>query len=174
MAAGLVLASIGFVILTQVDTTSGLATEVAGSVVLSLGMAPVFTLVTDMVLGSTAPERAGAASGIAETSTEFGGALGIALLGSIGAAVYRSQLAQAIPAGIPANAAGDTLGGALVTASHLPSSLSTLWLGLAREAFTNGLHIVAGLSAAIVAILAIFVIVLLRGIRSGGETSNAL
>ena len=145
-----------------------------GSVVLSLGMAPVFTLVTDMVLGSTAPERAGAASGIAETSTEFGGALGIALLGSIGTAVYRSQLAHAIPAGIPANAVGETLGGAMVTASHLPSSLSTPWLGLAREAFTNGLHIVAGLSAAIVAILAIFVIVLLRGIRPGGETSNAL
>jgi DHA2 family multidrug resistance protein-like MFS transporter len=174
MAAGLALASIGFVILTQVGTTSGLATEVAGSIVLSLGMAPVFTLVTDMVLGSTAPERAGAASGIAETSTEFGGALGIALLGSIGAAVYRSQMAHAIAAGIPANAVGETLGGALVTASHLPSTLSTPWLGFAREAFTNGLHLVAVLSAAIVVILAIFVIVLLRGIRPGGETSNAL
>ena len=174
MAAGLVLASIGFVILTQVGTTSGLATEVAGSVVLSLGMAPVFTLVTDMVLGSTTPERAGAASGIAETSTEFGGALGIALLGSIGAAVYRSQMAHAIPAGVPANAIGETLGGAVVTASHLPSSLSTPWLGFAREAFTNGLHLVAVLSAAIVVVLAIFVIVLLRGMRPGGETSKAL
>jgi len=174
MAAGLAMASIGFVILTQVGTTSGLATLVTGSVVLSLGMAPVFTLVTNMVLGSTPPERAGAASGMSETSTEFGGALGIAILGSIGTAVYRSQVAHAIPAGIPANAAADTLGGAVATASQLPSYLSTTLLGFAREAFTNGLHTVAGLSAAIVAVLAIFVIVLLRRVRPGGETSSTL
>ena len=60
MAAGLALASAGFVILTQVSISSGLATFVIGSVVLSLEMAPVFTLVTDLVLGSTPPERAGA------------------------------------------------------------------------------------------------------------------
>ena len=50
MAAGLALASIGFAILTQVGITSGLAAFVTGSVVLSLGMAPVFTLVTNTVL----------------------------------------------------------------------------------------------------------------------------
>jgi DHA2 family multidrug resistance protein-like MFS transporter len=168
------MASIGFVILTQVGTASGLTTLVTGSVVLSLGMAPVFTLVTTMVLGSTPPERAGAASGLSETSTEFGGALGIAILGSIGTAVYRSQVAHAIPAGIPANAAGETLGGAVATASQLPSYLSTTLLGFAREAFTNGLHAVAGLSAAIVAVLAVFVIVVLRHVRPGDETSSSL
>ena len=80
MAGGLALASIGFAILTQVGITSGLATLVTGSVVLSLGMAPVFTPVANTMLDSTAPERAGAASGMAETSTELGGALGIAIL----------------------------------------------------------------------------------------------
>jgi DHA2 family multidrug resistance protein-like MFS transporter len=174
MAAGLAMASIGFVILTQVGTASGLTTLVTGSVVLSLGMAPVFTLVTTMVLGSTPPERAGAASGLSETSTEFGGALGIAILGSIGTAVYRSQLAHVTPSGISANTLGDTLGGAVATASHLPSSLSMAWLGFAREAFTNGLHAVAGLSAAIVAVLAVFVIVVLRHVRPGDETSSSL
>ena len=43
------------------------------------------------------PERAGVASGISETGAELGGALGIAVLGSIGVAVYRSQIADAIP-----------------------------------------------------------------------------
>ena len=115
-AAGLALASIGFAILTQVGITSGLAPLVTGSIVLSLGMAPVFTLVTNTVLDSTAPERAGAASGMAETSTELGGALGIAILGSIGTAVYRSQLTHAPSAGILGNAVGDTLGGAMARA----------------------------------------------------------
>ena len=173
MAVGLVLASIGFAILTQVGITSGLATIVAGSVVLSLGMAPVFTLVTNTVLDSTAPERAGAASGMAETSTELGGALGIAILGSIGTAVYRSQLAHAPSAGILGNAVGDTLGGAMATASQLPSSLSTMLPGLAREAFTNSLHTVAGLSAAIVAILAILVVVVLWRVPPSGETRQS-
>jgi len=116
VAAGLALASIGFAILTQVGITSGLAPLVTGSIVLSLGMAPVFTLVTNTVLDSTAPERAGAASGMAETSTELGGALGIAILGSIGTAVYRSQLTHAPSAGILGNAVGDTLGGAMARA----------------------------------------------------------
>jgi DHA2 family multidrug resistance protein-like MFS transporter len=137
-------------------------------------MAPVFTLVTNTVLDSTVPERAGAASGMAETSTELGGALGIAILGSIGTAVYRSQLAHALSAGILLNAVGDTLGGAMATASRLKSSLSTMLPGLAREAFTNSLHTVAGLSAAIVAILAVLVVVVLWRVQPEGETDSKL
>jgi MFS transporter, DHA2 family, multidrug resistance protein len=172
MAAGLAIASVGFIILSHVGTSAGLATFVIGSVVMSLGMAPVFTLVTDIVLGSTPPERAGAASGMSETSTELGGALGIAVLGSIGTAVYRSQVAHVLPGGIAAQAAGDSLGGAVAAASQLPSPLSSMVLGVARESFTNGLHTIAGLSAAIVAVLALLVIVLLRRIAPEGEASS--
>ena len=174
MAGGLALASIGFAILTQVSISSGLATLVTGSVVFSLGMAPVFTLVTNTVLDSTAPERAGAASGMAETSTELGGALGIAILGSIGTAVYRSQLAHALSAGMPASTVNGTLGSALATASQLPNELRATLPGFAREAFTNSLHIVAGISAAIVIVLAVLVIVVLRRVQPGEETNSAL
>src|SRR5262249_6551019 len=127
----------------------------------------------DLVLGSAPPERAGAASGLSETSTELGGALGIAILGSLGAIVYRSQVAHALPAGIAAPAASDSLGGAVATTSQLPSPLSALWLGVARAAFTQSLHIVAGLSAAIVAVLAILVIVQLQRVAPASETSGA-
>ena len=71
--------------------SSGLAVLVAGSVVMAFGAAQVITLGTDLVVGSAPPERAGAASAISETGLELGGALGIALLGSIGTAVYRSE-----------------------------------------------------------------------------------
>jgi MFS transporter, DHA2 family, multidrug resistance protein len=69
---------------------------VVGSVVFSLALAPVDTLATDLTVGAAPPERAGAASALAETSAEFGGALGIAILGVIGTAVYRSQVAAAV------------------------------------------------------------------------------
>ena len=172
MAGGLVLSAVGFGMLTQVDAASGLAILVIGSVVLSLGVAPVGTLATDIVVGSAPPERAGAASGISETSAEFGGALGIAILGSIGTAVYRSEVADAFPDGAPpeaAEAARDTLGGAVSVADQLPGALAAELLDTAREAFTQGLQVSAITSAAIVLGMAILTAVLLRHVRPGSE-----
>ena len=91
IAGGLALSAAGFALLTLVDGDSSLATLVTGSVVFALGLAPVYTLAADMMVGSAPPERAGAAAGISETSSEFGGALGIAVLGAIGTAVYRAK-----------------------------------------------------------------------------------
>jgi DHA2 family multidrug resistance protein-like MFS transporter len=99
MAAGLVLAAFGFGVFTQVDAASGFAAIVTGSVVFSLGTAPLFTLTNDLIIGSAPPERAGAAAGLSETSAELGGALGIAFFGSIGTAIYRGAMAGGIPGG---------------------------------------------------------------------------
>jgi DHA2 family multidrug resistance protein-like MFS transporter len=116
VVAGLVVAAVGFGMITQVDEASGLGVLVTGSVVSFLGIAAAVTLSTDLIVGTASPERAGSASAISETGTELGSALGIAILGSIGTAVYRSEVTDAIPVGVPpqaAEAAGDTLGGAL-------------------------------------------------------------
>ena len=82
MVAGSTLAAVGFGLLTQVDVSSGLTILVMGSVLFTLGAAPVGTLATDAIVGSAPPEKAGAASGISETTAELGGALGIAVLGA--------------------------------------------------------------------------------------------
>lgn len=100
VSAGLLVAAAGFVLLTQAGV-GGLPFIVLGSIVLALGIAPVVTLTTDMIMGSAPPERAGAASAISETGCEFGGALGIALLGSLGTALYRSTMSDALTAEIP-------------------------------------------------------------------------
>jgi DHA2 family multidrug resistance protein-like MFS transporter len=173
MAAGLVLAAVGFGMLSQVDPGSGPAVLVGGSVVLSLGLAPVFTLVTTTVLASTPPERAGAASALSETSTEFGGALGIAVLGSVGAAVYRGEVAGAIPAGVrpeDAEVARHTLGGAIAVAERLPGQVGPDLLDTARAAFTDGLHVTAAISVVAMIGIAAVVTVLLRHMHTGAET----
>jgi len=100
MAGGLTLAAVGVGLLTQVDAASGLAVLVTGSVVFSVGLAPVFTVAADLAIGAAPPARAGAASAISETSSEFGGALGIAILGSVATAIYRGQVTDAVPAGV--------------------------------------------------------------------------
>jgi DHA2 family multidrug resistance protein-like MFS transporter len=176
MAGGLALAAIGFGVLTQMSGTSGPAVLVTGFVVYSLGLAPVFTLANDIIIGAAPPERAGAAAGISETSSELGGALGIAVLGSIGTAVYRSRLTSAFPDGVPSEAteaARATLGGAVATAHGLPEPLAGQLLSSAREAFTQSLEVAAAISVAVVLATAVLVLVLLRHVPassgSGGQ-----
>jgi MFS transporter, DHA2 family, multidrug resistance protein len=166
MAGGLALAAAGFGLLTRVDGDAALGILVTGSVVFALGLAPVFTLAADMMVGAAPPERAGAAAGVSETSSEFGGALGIAVLGTIGTAVYRSHVATALPAGVPpgpAEAARDTLGGAVAVGHDLPDPLGVDLLDAARDAFTQGLRVAATVSAVIaIAAAAIAAAVLTR------------
>ena len=171
---GMVLAAVGFGLLTQLDPAAGLAVLVAGSVAFSLGSAPMTTLATDLMVGTAPPERAGAASGISETSSEFGGALGIAVLGSIGAAVYRGQMTAAVPAAVPGEAAAaarDTLGGAVAAADQLPDQLGAALLDTAREAFTQGLRLTFAISAAVAVGIAVLVAALLRHVGAGPEPS---
>jgi DHA2 family multidrug resistance protein-like MFS transporter len=175
MGAGLVFAAIGFGVLSQVDGGSGLAVIVTGSVIYSLGISPVVILATDLIVGSAPVERAGAASAISETSSELGGALGIAVLGSIGTAVYRSVMADAVPGGVSPEAmevARSTLGGALAMAERLPDQLGAELLGTARQAFAQSLELTAAISAAIAMATAIVAAVMLRDVRAGSELAG--
>jgi DHA2 family multidrug resistance protein-like MFS transporter len=175
MAGGLVLAALGFGVFTQVDAASGFAVIVTGSVVFSLGTAPVFTLTNDLIIGSAPPERAGAAAGISETAAELGGAVGIAVFGSIGTAIYRSGIADGIPAAVPhqvAEVARDTLGGAIEIAGQLPDRLGILLIETARGAFLEGVHVGAAISAIGSLGLAALVLTLLRRVRQGSESGG--
>ncbi|MGH8671248.1 MAG: MFS transporter, partial [Burkholderiales bacterium] len=173
ICAGLVLSAIGFVALTQVDSALGLA---RASVVFSFGQAPVFTLTTDMIISAAPPDRAGAASAISETSSEFGGALGIAVLGSIGTAVYRRTVADTMPSGIPAEAmevARNTLGGAVAAAEKLANPVSEQLLAVSREAFVHSFVIAAVICAVISIVMAIVTAVMLPRSRTGIPRDSA-
>jgi MFS transporter, DHA2 family, multidrug resistance protein len=174
MAGGLAFAAVGLLWLTQLSADSGLGVLIGASIVYSLGIAPVFTLTNDLILGTAPPERAGAASAISETGAELGGALSIAILGTIGTAVYRTQVADGIPAAVPpdeAEAARDTLGGAVAVSSELPGALADQVLDAARLAFTQGLQVVALVSAIIAALAAVGVMAFLREVRAAAPES---
>lgn len=169
IAAGMALAAAGLGVLTRVGP-SDLSSLVAGAVVCFLGVAMAVTLSTDLIVGTASPERAGSASAISETGTELGSALGIAVLGSIGSAVYRSEVADAIGPGIPslaAEAARDTLGGAVSVAHQLPDQVGTALLDAARESFTLGLHVTAAIGAVIAVGLCVLAAVALRRVGNG-------
>ncbi|GLS34170.1 MFS transporter, DHA2 family, multidrug resistance protein [Mesorhizobium albiziae] len=176
IAGGLLIAAIGFVLLTQIGGPNELAVVVAGYVVFSIGLAPVFTMTTDLIVGTVAPEKAGAAAGIAETSSEFGGALGIALLGSIVTALYRADMSAVIGAGLPPealDAARDTLGGAVAVAVQVSGEPGMQLLAAARLAFTQALQLTMAISAAIALAAAIVTLVLLRQSAESGKSPLA-
>lgn len=153
ITGGLALAAIGIAALALVTVIPPMVAIVGGSLTYALGLAAVATLTTDLIIGSAPPERAGSASSVSETAAELGGALGIAFLGSLGAAVYRASMAGDIPAGIPAEAAEAaeaTLGGAAAVAAQLPEPAAAALLDAGRDAFTNALQASALLSTLVV------------------------
>ncbi len=164
LGGGLGLAVLGFAVITQVGQ-GGLPVLVAGSTLLYLGLGPVFTLGTDLIIGAAPPERAGAAAALSETSSELGGAIGIALLGSLGTALYVRAMARAPLDAIPAEArraARETLGGAAAAAERLPGEGGAQLLASARDAFTGSLQLTAALCAVVAAGTALAALLLLR------------
>ena len=177
IGAGLAMSAVGLAMLTQLDGSPGITVLVGASVIISLGLAPVFTATTDLIVGSAPPERAGAASGISETGAELGGAVGIAILGSIGTAVYRRELTDLLPANVPAEAVAatrDTLGAAASVAETLPNSVGTELLDAAREAFIRGMRVSTTVATLVAIGISVLALTMLRHVRSGsGQEAEA-
>jgi DHA2 family multidrug resistance protein-like MFS transporter len=177
IAGGMLVSAAGFLLLSRVgQSTAPLAVLVAGSAVFSIGLTPVVTLTTDLVLGAAPPERAGAAAAISETSSEFGGALGIAVLGSVVTALYGGAMAGATLAGLPADAAASargTIGGAVAVAATMPGADGAVLLAAARRAFAHAFAATALIGAALSVGVAVLAVVLLRRVRPVAHPAQA-
>jgi len=165
LAASLGVSAVGFLLLLGTTGPWGLAVMVIGAVVMSLGMAPVIAIGNEMMITAAPPERAGAASAMAETAAEFSGALGIALFGSLGTVIYAWGLGQRLPAGLDAaqvQAAVGTIGGATASAQALGGPQGAALLAAARESFTLALQ-VGALAGAVIVLLACVITVRILG-----------
>ncbi|WP_433050037.1 MFS transporter [Dactylosporangium sp. CS-033363] len=152
IAAGLLVSACGLAVTTQVRVHQPLAVILIGAGLLAAGMMVATTQTADLMLSAAPAEQAGAASAVAETGSELGGALGFAILGSIGTAIYHHRMAGVEVPGVTGEAmraARDTLG----SAAAVPGPAGHDLLGIAREAFTRGLD-VTGLSGALVLVAA--------------------
>ncbi|MGW6686101.1 MFS transporter [Streptomyces sp. NPDC054961] len=156
IAGGFLLGAAGFALIGLVGTDS-LWLLLAGAGVLASGIVTVMSLVSDMALGAAPAEKAGSAASLLETGQEFGGALGMAVLGSLGTAVYRSDLADSEPA------VRETLGGAVATAQELGGAAGGQVLTVAREAFVHGMQYAAWGGTVLLLAAALLAAILLRG-----------
>ncbi|WP_255247610.1 MFS transporter [Kineosphaera limosa] len=142
VVTGLLLSAAGFAVATRLDDATGITTFAVASVLLGLGVGLAETLTNDVILTAAPPERAGAASAISETGYEFGGAMGTAVLGTIGLAVYARGLGD-IPGLNPAQLeqARQTLGAAHELANSLPAGIGDVLRQSASDAFVAGMDL---------------------------------
>lgn len=141
---GLLSTAIGFAGLALLTVQADMVLLVLATVVLALGLSPMFTLGTELIISSAPAEKAGSASALAETGAEFGGAVGIAVFGSIGVAIYRARMDTVLNPAWSSDiqrAAQDTLGGAVASAMQLPIPEQTGLLQAARLAFMEGMQL---------------------------------
>jgi len=162
--AGLAIAVAGLLVITQARGSSGPLTLMIGFTLASIGGGPLVSLGINLVISAAPAEKAGSAAGIAQTGNEFGYALGIATLGSIGTAVYRGRIIDA------PNVARESITAAVAAAQKLPGQAGTELLQHARGAFTSAVHVVALTSAILLAILAVVILAGLRRVPRTGTT----
>ena len=142
----------GFVILAGASITADTVLVLIGFAVAYAGIGPVTALATDLVVGSAPPERAGSASALSETSTEIGVSLGIAVMGSVGIAIYRAGIPDGTESEATAEAyesARETLAAALQASGALPAGQGEALRTLATDAFSAGFEVSAWLGAAL-------------------------
>lgn len=170
MGGGFLVSACGFLWLTQVHTDTALWVPLAAASVYAGGLVAAMTLANELALGAAPPERAGSAAAVLESGQELGGALGMAILGSIGAAVYSRDMTDALPGDVPhSDAVRETLGGATTVAAQLPSRTADMVLTAARDAFTHGMGFAAIGAATVMAGAGLFCLTVLRG---AGRTSH--
>ena len=151
---GLAVVIAGFATAGRQHADGPLTAFLLASVLLGTGIGLAETLTNDLVLSVAPPERASAAAAISETGYELGGAMGTAVLGTVGMAVYSARMhAAAELPGVDqatADAAAQTLAAAHETAATIPHDGAAL-RALADASFTAGMDVVALASAAVAA-----------------------
>jgi EmrB/QacA subfamily drug resistance transporter len=150
VAVGLAVVATGLGLFGVLDAGSSYGLIVTAVVVLGFGLGLTMAPATDSVMGSLPLAKASVGSAMNDATRMVGGALGVAILGSVLAGGYRSGVDSATES-LPAPAAevaSDTVGGALHVASQSPDGAPAL-VDAAQSAFVSGMHTTAFVAAGV-------------------------
>ncbi|WES65168.1 MFS transporter [Microbacter sp. GSS18] len=170
--AGLAFSAAGYGIVALGAQSGSPAVIVGAFVLLGIGIGAAETMSNDLILSSAPPAKAGAASAVSETAYELGAVLGTAVLGGILTALYRAGMQP--PADIPAyaaDAARETLAGAMAAAETLPDAAAQALREAAGAAFDGGVAVTALIGAALVVVAGAIAATTLGTYRAGRADS---
>jgi DHA2 family multidrug resistance protein-like MFS transporter len=156
VVVGLVIYALGTACMALSAITQSLYGILGSSMIIAIGFVPVVLTTTGLIVGAAPVEQAGSASAISETSAEFGGALGIALMGSLGTFIYRAAMAKAQSSGLSTESIANyqaSLGAAVDEAQKLGIT-DAPWLVSARQAFADGFALNCAIAAVSLTLLA--------------------
>jgi predicted MFS family arabinose efflux permease len=160
VAAGLVLVATGLLVVTQLDTGSSYGLIAAHLIVLGFGMGMTMAPATDSVMGSLPLAKASIGSAVNDTTRLTGGALGVAVLGSLLSSRYRGDMEGAVSQ-LPTaagEAAQDSLSAALAIAGRAGSPQLA---EAAQQAFVSGMHLAAAAAAGVALLGAVIAFVVI-------------
>ncbi len=146
VVAGLLGVAAGLALLTQADATAGFGILAVSQVAIGFGVGTALAPATDSIMGSLPLAKASVGSAVNDTTRLTGGALGVAVIGSLLSSRYRDDM-EAVT-GAPA-AAQDSLAAALGAAQQLGGDTGARIASAAQDAFTAGMHTGAIVAAAI-------------------------
>jgi EmrB/QacA subfamily drug resistance transporter len=175
VAMGMSSLAVGFLLFSTIGVHTPYPLLVFFFVFVIGGIALTQSPMTAAIMSAVPPERAGAGSAMNDSTRELGSALGVAVLGSVAASQFSSQLKPALAALNPADraAAGSSLGGALQTAQHLSGDAAGRLVSAAQHAFIDGVHTAAYMGAALAVFAAVAVLKLLpRRIDQHGHVTT--
>ena len=161
VAAGMALTTLGLLLMSFVSADTSYPQLAWRMVVMACGLALTMAPATESIMGSLPLAKAGVGSAVNDTTRQVGGALGVAVLGSVFTSIYGSRVIDSLSASdIPASAvdaAQDSVGGALQVASSVGGAAGDLITQAARSAFMDGLR-TASRAGALVTLIGVFVI----------------
>ena len=154
VALGLAIVAGGLWQISGATVTTTYSGVVAGAIMIGVGAGLVMPASTGSLMGTLPLEHAGVGSATNGTFLNIGGALGVAILGSVMASRYQHQLAasaavQLLPAAVGHTALG-SLGAALLVATHVGGLLGTALATAARAAFMDGMSLALEFAAGVV------------------------
>lgn len=171
---GLAFSTAGYVMVARSATDADLALLIWAFVLLGIGIGAAETVSNDLILSSAPPQKAGAASAVSETAYELGAVLGTAVLGGILTSLFRTGME--LPDGVTgslADAARETLAGAMNVADQLGGAVGEQLRAAAAHAFDSGVVVTALVGAGLVVIAAVIAATTLRTTPTNEESDVA-
>jgi EmrB/QacA subfamily drug resistance transporter len=169
VTTGLLLVAGGLGLFATLQVHTGYARVLLAIMILGVGMGLTMAPATDSIMGSLPRAKAGVGSAVNDTTRQVGGALGVAILGSILSSTYASRMTSALSGhAVPAaaaSAAKNSIGGALAVATAVGGEAGRALAAAARNAFVAGMH-PAVLAAAAVALLGALIVILFLPARA--------
>ena len=168
LGLSLTIGAAGMVVMALGVPAHRLTLVAGGDVLFALGVAPCTAIIADLVVSAAPVEQSGAAAALSEVAAEFGGAIGIALLGSLATLLYRSALVATMPNGLPA-AVVDTAMRGIGDAASLPRNFAgaPALFSAVRSAYTGATEITFFVAAGLMVLAAI------GGLAMFGEQGRA-